>query len=103
MLELLANIDAMQLAVDAAGASERFTLDDITAIHRRLMAGSSNASISGWIRDEQNWIGGNDYSPCGAGFVPPSPEHIGVPLTDLCAAVNDESLPPLVQAALVHA
>lgn len=102
-LELLANIDAMQLAVDAAAAAERFTLGDITAIHRRLMASSSNASIGGRIRKEQNWIGGNDHNPCGADFVPPPPEYIGDLLSDLCAAMNDESLPPLIQAALVHA
>jgi Fic family protein len=51
----------------------------------------------------QNWIGGNDYNPCGADFVPPPPEYVEGLLDDLCAAVNDDVLPPLVQAALVHA
>jgi Fic family protein len=102
-LELLANIDAMQLAVDAAAAAERFTLDDITTIHRRLMAGASDASVGCRIREEQNWIGGNDYNPCGADFVPPPPDYLGGLLSDLCEAMNDESLPPLIQAALVHA
>jgi Fic family protein len=50
-----------------------------------------------------NWIGGNDYNPCGADFVPPPPEYVDALLSDLCDAINNASLPPLVQAALVHA
>lgn len=73
-------------------------------IHARLMAHVVNAQrIAGVLRTTQNWIGGNDYNPCGADFVPPPPQHVGALLIDLCAAINDETLPPLVQAALVHA
>ncbi|MEO8620443.1 MAG: Fic family protein [bacterium] len=102
-LELLANVDAMELAVHDAALVERFGVDDIVAIHRRLMAPVPNSRIAGRIRDTQNWIGGNDYNPCGADFIPPPPEHVAELLNDLCAAVNDALLPPLVQAALVHA
>ena len=55
------------------------------------------------MRDSQNWIGGNDYNPCAATFVPPPPEEVGRLLTDLCQFVNDDTLPPLVQAAIAHA
>jgi len=103
-LEVLANIDAMQLAVDTATHADVFTVEQITAIHARLMTGATNAArIAGKIRDIQNWIGGNDHNPCGADFVPPPPEYVDPLLEDLCAAINDEMLPPLVQAALVHA
>ena len=103
-LDVLANIDAMQLAVDAATQADRFTADRITEIHARLMAHALNATrIAGAVRTTQNWIGGNDYNPCGADFVPPPPEHVVSLLEDVCVAVNDETLPPLVQAALVHA
>jgi Fic family protein len=102
-LELLANVDAMELAVHEAALTERFGVGDIVAIHRRLMAPAPNARIAGRVRDTQNWIGGNDYNPCGADFIPPPPEDVVVLLDDLCAAVNDMLLPPLVQAALVHA
>jgi Fic family protein len=102
-LELLANIDAMELAVHDAALAERFNVGAIVAIHRRLMAPTTSARIAGRVRDTQNWIGGNDYNPCGADFVPPPPEHVNRLLEDLCDAVNDELLPPLVQAALVHA
>lgn len=103
-LEVLANIDAMQLSVDNAARSAGFTLGQIMAIHTRLMAGAPNARrIAGRVRTTQNWIGGNDYNPCGADFVPPPPEYVPGLLDDLCAAMDDEVLPPLVQAALVHA
>jgi len=103
-LEVLANIDAMQLAVDQAARAQVFTIGQITAIHTKLMAHLINASrVAGVIRTTQNWIGGNDYTPCGADFVPPPPEHVMPLLGDLCDAINDDALPPLVQAALVHA
>ena len=101
--EILDNIAAMELAVADAAAAERFSVAEIVAIHQRLMVTAPNASIAGRIRTQQNWIGGNDYTPCGADFVPPPPNEVRRLLDDLCAAVNDDLLPPLVQAALVHA
>src|SRR2546426_8046250 len=103
-LEVLANIDAMQLAMDDASAVDRFATREILAIHRRLMERDINAKrIAGQIRTSQNWIGGNDYNPCGADFVPPPPEEVQGLLHDLCDAINDDRLPPIVQAAVVHA
>jgi Fic family protein len=55
------------------------------------------------IREQQNWIGGNDYNPCGADFVPPPPDEVEDLMMDLCDAVNDDTFPPVVQAALIHA
>ena len=102
--EILANIDAMQLAVDDATEVETLTLDGVLGIHRALMGRAIGGDrIAGVTRDRQNWIGGNDYNPCGASFVPPPPEHIDRLLVDLVRFCNDESLPPLAQAALAHA
>lgn len=101
--EILANIDAMEPAIDHAVAADTFKLADLVAIHRRLMQASTTPSVAGVVRDRQNWIGGNDYNPCGADFVPPPPNCVRKLLTDLCRAVNDDTLPPVVQAALVHA
>ncbi|MCC7002913.1 MAG: Fic family protein [Gemmatimonadaceae bacterium] len=101
--EVLANIDAMVLAVDEGAAASTFDIDQITAIHRRLMERATNAKIAGVIRTNQNWIGGNDYNPCGADYVPPPPEEVEPLLQDLCADVNADLLSPLVQAAIVHA
>ena len=101
--EILANIDAMELAIEEATLAPRFGVAQIVAIHRRLMESSPNARIAGRIRTAQNWIGGNDYNPCGADFVPPPPDQVESLLADLCDAIADDALPPLVQAALVHA
>jgi Fic family protein len=102
-LEILANINAMELAIQHAASTQRFVMDDIIAIHQRLMENTTNAKIAGKVRTGQNWIGGNDYNPCNADFVPPPPERVTTLLLDLCDAINSDSLPPLVQAALVHA
>jgi len=102
-MEVLANIDAMVLAVEQAAEADAFGKREILAIHRRLLEGGTHRHIAGRLRSEQNWIGGNDYNPCGAEFVPPPPEEVGRLLTDLCRVMNDDTLPPLVQAALVHA
>jgi Fic family protein len=91
------------LAVEDGAAASTFDIDQINAIHRRLMERAANTKIAGVIRTEQNWIGGNDYNPCGAEYVPPPPEEVAPLLHDLCEAVNDLRLSPLVQAALVHA
>jgi len=102
--EVLANIDAMQLAVDEATTAEALTLDHLLSTQRALLARAVNADrVAGVVRTQQNWIGGNDYNPCGAAFVPPPPEHVTPLLDDLVAFCNDESLPPLAQAALAHA
>ena len=102
-IEILANIDAMVLAVEEASTRDRFGVSEIVAIHQRLMERAENRGVAGKTRTRQNWLGGNDYNPCGADFVPPPPEHVRALLDDLCAAINDDRLPPVVQAALVHA
>jgi Fic family protein len=100
--EILANVDAMQLAVEEAVAG-RLSLARIAAIHGVLLKSAPRSVGAGVVRHEQNWIGGNDYNPCGADFVPPPPEELERLLTDLCDFCDDDSLPPLVQAAMAHA
>lgn len=101
--EVLANVDAMETAMNAASGDHCFTVADIVDIHRRVIAQAPNRHITGEVRTVQNWIGGNDYNPCGADFVPPPPDHVDALLEDLVGAVNRDDLPPLVQAAIVHA
>jgi Fic family protein len=101
--EILANIDAMEIAIDHATGSSAVTLDDLVRIHAALMATAPNAHVAGLVRTDQNWIGGNNYNPCGASFVGPPPQEVPRLLEDLCAAINDDALPPVIQAGLVHA
>jgi len=103
-VEILANIDAMQLALAHATEADSLTLDHILVTHAALLARAPNASqVAGEIRTEQNWIGGNDYNPCGAAFVPPPPVDVRPLLDDLVDFCNSETLPPLAQAAFAHA
>ena len=102
-VEVMANINAMELAIDDAASAGRFEAVQILAIHRKLMERSPNPTIAGKLRTVQNWIGGNDYNPCGADFVPPPPERLEGLMGDLCGFLNEETLPPLIQAALMHA
>jgi Fic family protein len=101
--EILANIDAMELSIDEASTGPALSVDRIRAIHVQLLQGGPHARIAGVIRTEQNWIGGNDYDPCGAAFVPPPPEALPGLLDDLCTFASTAHLPPLVQAAVLHA
>ena len=101
--EILANIDAMQLSIERAADLDEASPADFLNIHRVLMEHAPNPHVAGRFRTSQNWIGGNDYNPCGAAFVPPPPGEVEPLLDDLCAFVNDVALPPLVQAAIAHA
>ncbi len=101
--EVLANIDAMQFAVEHASATDQIVPENLQAIHRALLERAPNSSIAGRLRVRQNWIGGNNYNPCGADFVPPPPEEVSPLLNDLSSFCNKEDLSPLVQAAIAHA
>lgn len=100
---VLGNIEAMELAVNQLASRERIQLDDLLAVHRALMRHTHTPQYGGVVRTSQSWIGGNDYNPCTATFVPPPPEHVPGLLDDLIAFLNSEQFSPLVQAALVHA
>lgn len=101
--EIIANIDAMVFAIEESAAAPTLSPATLEEIHRLLMRRAPNASVAGRVRDAQNWIGGNDYNPCRAAFVPPPPEEVPALLEDLVRASVDETLPPLVQVAIVHA
>jgi Fic family protein len=101
--EVLGNIEAMRWATEYLGSAEPVSVDGILGVHRRLLAGTRLAQHGGVLRQEQNWIGGSSFNPCGADFVPPPPEDVEPLLADLCAFCNDDSLPPVAQAAIAHA
>jgi Fic family protein len=63
----------------------------------------AEAHYAGRLRDVQNWIGGSDYSPRNALYVPPPPDTVQSYMADLVAFANRDDLPALVQAALTHA
>jgi Fic family protein len=101
--EVLANIDAMASAIQTVTPGARLTLDLLLGFHRRLMKDTRLEAQAGRIRTEQNWIGGSDYNPCSAAFIPPPPEYVSDLLDDLCRFCNDDTLPAVAQAAMAHA
>lgn len=99
--EVLANIDAMAYAVhDVRGP---VTIDRILEVHRRLLVHTNRARYAGVIRTEQNWIGGSEFNPLGASFVPPPPQAVSSLLEDLVTFCNGDQLPAVAQAAIAHA
>lgn len=100
--EVLANIEAMSSAIGQIGPRDPITIDLLLAFHSRLLTGTRLDVSAGHVRTEQNWIGGSDYNPCLASFVPPPPELVRELLDDLCSFCNDDALPAVAQAALAH-
>lgn len=79
----------------------------IREAHEKLLTGLSNQrgghKRPGEYKKEQNWIGGP--TPAKARFVPPPPSETMKAMDDLEAFINresPESIPPLIEAALVH-
>lgn len=101
--EVLGNIDAMVYGIDAVGPGDPITVDVLLEVHRRLLSGTRLEEYGGRFRDEQNWIGGSDYNPCSAAFVPPPPEFVEDLMADLCAFSSTDDLPAVAQAAIAHA
>ncbi|HSS04889.1 MAG TPA: Fic family protein [Solirubrobacterales bacterium] len=101
--EVLGNVDAMKRAIAVGAGSKPITVADLLEIHRLLLCFTDDRGIAGVVRTSQNWIGGNDYNPIGAAFVPPPPEHVPSLLEDLCQFIERDDLPPIVQAAIAHA
>ncbi|MRS12980.1 MAG: Fic family protein [Actinobacteria bacterium] len=101
--EVLGSIAAMEDALARAGAEDRITVDALLGIHLRLLEGTRLDAHAGRLRDVQNWIGGSDYNPCSAAFVPPPAAYVPDLMADLAAFCNDDTLPAVVQAAIAHA
>ena len=74
----------------------------IREMHAVLMRSGRGADkAAGEFRRSQVWIGGR--TPARAAFVPPPPDRIQDCLRDFEAFLHDETLPPLLKAALAHA
>ncbi len=101
--EVLQNIDAMLYGVECVGFGDEITVDVLLEIHRRLLAGTRLEPQAGNFRQVQNWIGGSDYNPCSADYIPPPPEFVPELMGDLCAFCNTDDLPAVAQAAVAHA
>jgi Fic family protein len=101
--EVLGNVSAMERAIELGSSRTRSSLADVLDVHRTLLRFTEDSQIAGVLRDKQNWIGGNDYNPVGATYVPPPPGYVPDLVEDLCEFIERDDLAPIAQAAIVHA
>jgi Fic family protein len=102
-VEVLSNIDAMSTAIGEVGPGDPIRVATLLTFHQCLLGNTRQAQLAGRLREKQNWIGGSDYNPCSAAFVPPPPELVPELMEDLCAFCSSETLPAVAQAAIAHA
>lgn len=100
---VLGNIAAMYQGIENAAGQNDFSVATICEINARLLAGTSMEAFGGALRDQQNWIGGNNVNPLGAAYVPPQPEYVPALMEDLAQFLNASALPPVAVAAIAHA
>lgn len=93
------NVTALRRAVTDLVAAEAVSASDIVGLHTALLPDERHHGL----RTVQNWVGGGDWHPLDAEFVPPPPEHVAPLMDDLVAYVNSAEHAPLLQAALAHA
>jgi Fic family protein len=103
-MSMVAAAAAITRLIDAS--STTITLDEVLAAHQALMQDDPDVAerpYAGRVRDVQNWIGGSQYSPRGALYVPPPPEEVPALLEDLIVFANRDDVEPVTQAAIAHA
>lgn len=93
------NVAILQKLSRSVHEAETVGLREIIAAQELLLG---NPRISG-LRNVQNWIGGSNYSPIGADFVPPPPAAVPGLMDDLVDYLNGATHGALIQAALTHA
>ncbi len=76
----------------------------VRELHERLMRGiRGDSATPGEFRRSQNWIGSPGSTLADATYVPPPPSELFDCLSAWERFLHDDSLPPLVHAAFVHA
>jgi len=96
---IVANTTAMKAAVALA---DRLDATALLAMHQALLGSTEPESAGKW-RTVQNWIGGSDWSPHEAAFIPPQPDRVPAAIHDLERFLARDDLPVLVQATVAHA
>jgi Fic family protein len=75
----------------------------VKEVHAKLMQGvRGGVATPGEFRRSQNWIGAAGCTLINATYVPPPPDAVTTCLGDWELFLHQRSLPPLVQAGLMH-
>lgn len=93
------NITTLRRAATDLADAPAVTVDGIVDLHRALLPADRHQGL----RTRQNWIGGSDWHPLRAEFVPPPPNLVEGLMTDLARYASGAAHAPLIQAGLVHA
>lgn len=96
---IVANERAMSAAISLA---DRLDGPAILDMHDALL-GDSAPAIAGRWRDQQVWIGGGEYSPHGARFIPAHHDRVPAAIDDLIRFIARNDVPTLAHAAITHA
>ena len=96
-IDLVTQIQRYQQAREILSTSSLLTLEKLLAVNRLLEAEHKKA---GYIRKNQNWIGGK--SPLNAYYVCPPPELVENLVTDWLSFVNNSDLTDEVIAIVGH-
>jgi Fic family protein len=96
---IVANAAAMASALRMA---DNIDGDAILEMHLSLLAESQPNTAGRW-RDQQVWIGGGDFSPHDALFVPPHHSRVEVGIADLLRFIARDDIPAIALVAIAHA
>ena len=96
---IVANAKLMAAAASTGGD---LGVDGLLAMHDVLLRPSAS-DIAGTWRDGAVWIGGSDYGPTDALFVPPKAADVPGLIDDLLAFMKRGDVPAIAKAAIVHA
>lgn len=94
------NMTIVRRSTNELVEADTLTVDHIVDLHQALLPDQPRHH---GLRTVQNWIGGADWSPIGAEFVPPDHERVPALMDDLVNYINGAAHAPLIQAAVVHA
>jgi hypothetical protein len=89
---VLGNVAAMERIVALADSGQPLTLPELLGVHRALMEQTSHSLDVGELRQRQNWIGGNPYTPADASFIPAPPEYVPGLVEDLLKFLQRDDL-----------
>lgn len=102
--QVVANLDIIETAVRDLAAKPWLAVEDVVALQQQLVAADRQAGLPQvGLRRFQNWVGGSQYHPLDAEYVPPPPEYVVGLLEDLMSYASGATHSALVQSALVHA
>lgn len=93
------NIVTLRQASGVLATLDEIRPDSFSDLHRALLPDHRPEGL----RELQNWIGGSDWHPLDADFVPPPPGEVPRLMSDLADYLSGAVHAPLIQAALVHA